>query len=835
MVNNFVSDPVRYRTLQPLPQEELVESDGNIKLSHDSPESSFKATDSQSGSPTSSQEIRAEDSPFSAQKISAVSTKAGLTFSERVSKLPVPGNALIGTPPLQRSSAGNGGWKRTATPVDSSTGQPGNQPILMNAAQRQRSSDISEESNVPSGKNINNMSDVPPKEQVYTLSNPSPEEMRKICEELAQNPVFTSHYDFRIQKVTHEIMSQSFKSAMGYINLADTQAVKDSWKGLQESEIRKGVLQSFESKQSRIDKTNIVTVRAYHATKKKYLEIVLAQGVRFMQTTDPGYFGCGPYYSTRVDYCTIYGGRQEGVMLICKVFYRSGALFPASSCDVLKGQAIRTGFDAHGVHVVPKTKNPAEMIYVSSGPTDEPWQKERLYDEIVLRDSSQGMIEYVMEYKAKGLFLSQISEKRTGKDLKNSIESYLEKNPPQADLYQILERKLEDNRPLTRTLDQEEEKLLALLQHSIGEKDGKTLEGLEKRLQGLLDHDDFLPSGYIKMQEAKEANDDNIQIGGEFLRKKNYPKALAAYKEALSKCPDSFSANVGCGSACFHLKDWNNVIVYFKKALKIKPKDKEAILNYVFASVTLAKESIKQGNYVEAAKGLMDALDYDPSNLEMLGLMASLCLSQDCPKPAYRFAIRALLVNPRDVIALRVRGSVYAGWGKTYYDQAMKDLSESLENQTKLLLYNIALINRARLYLSKNNFKEALNDCSLLLNRDPKDIDGLMIRATIAFRQKQLSKGEMQKQFKLADKDLAECDKMSHKMSPKKYAIQALFGELWVQKNDMTKALKYFNLSVQYFQDLTEDIQEAKKADLYGILLQRAEVYRRKNDGTGCS
>ena len=401
MLNNVVNSPAPYRPLLPLPQE-LVESDGTARLCHDSPDSSLKGTDSQS---SSSQE--AEDSPSSTQKISAVTKKIGLTPSNRVSERSASEDDLISTPPLQRSSAGNGpsknGWKSFARPEDPSARRLVNQPKLMNAAHRKRSSNISEESNVSSV------------EKVYSLSDPTPEEMRKICDELAQNPAFTSRYDFRIQKVTHKIMSQNFQSAMEYINLADSQAVKDSWKGLQESEIRKRVLQSFESKQSRIGKTNIVTVTAYHATKKKYLECVLAQGVRFMQTTDPGYFGCGPYYSTRVDYCTIYGGRQEGVMLICKVFFRSGALFPVSSCDDLKGQAIRTGFDAHGVHVVPKTKNLTEMIYVSSGPMDEPWQKERLSDELVLRDSSQGMIEFLMEYKAKGLFLSQITEKRTGK------------------------------------------------------------------------------------------------------------------------------------------------------------------------------------------------------------------------------------------------------------------------------------------------------------------------------------------------------------------------------------------------------------------------------------
>ena len=136
-------------------------------------------------------------------------------------------------------------------------------------------------------------------------------------------------------------------------------------------------------------------------------------------------------------------------------------------------------------------------------------------------------------------------------------------------------------------------------------------------------------------------------------------------------------------------------------------------------------------------------------------------------------------------------------------------------------------MHRARLYIANSFFKEAQEDCSLLLRRDPKNIEALMIRATIAFKQKQLNKGEMEKQFELAEKDLKECDKMSRK----DYAIQALFGELWVQKNDMTKGLEYFNLSVMYFQSLPAYIQEAKKADLYGILLQRAEVYRSKNAG----
>ena len=139
-IHNTFNFPVPNRSLPPRPQEERGENDGNIRLSHDSPDSSLKATDSQSSSPSSSQEIRAEDSPLPAQKISAVSNKAGLTFSERVSKLPVPGDALIGTPPLQRSSAGNGpsnkGWKRTVTPVNLSTRRPANQPILMNAAHR---------------------------------------------------------------------------------------------------------------------------------------------------------------------------------------------------------------------------------------------------------------------------------------------------------------------------------------------------------------------------------------------------------------------------------------------------------------------------------------------------------------------------------------------------------------------------------------------------------------------------------------------------------------------------------------------------------------------------
>ena len=118
--------------------------------------------------------------------------------------------------------------------------------------------------------------------------------------ELAQNPAFARSCGFReMQKVTHKIMSQNFQSAMEYINLADSQAVKDSWKGLQESGKleQKGYFNHLKVKQSRIGKTNIVTVTAYHRNKKENIwNVSLAQGVLGFRCRQriKRYLGCGP-------------------------------------------------------------------------------------------------------------------------------------------------------------------------------------------------------------------------------------------------------------------------------------------------------------------------------------------------------------------------------------------------------------------------------------------------------------------------------------------------------------------------------------------------------------
>lgn len=792
--NLYPAHPPVRKPLPPHPTQ--IESDGELGSSSDTSDASPTHTSTQSSCSLSSQEL--SDSPVNRHR-----AKGAPAHVEKASGQPA------------------GIWRKGVKREEKTDGSPVSESkVRLIKVTRQRPSRVSDLCNSALAEKGSELGSVVSKQTVYKLDDVPAEEWMKIRKQLESRPEFTKNYDFRIQKVTNDVLNRQFEGKKEGLNLAaDNKALTGSFADRQEQDIRRSVVDSIEKMQSPTEYPNVYTLTAFHAPKKEFKDSVLKSGLHFLGKTDQGYFGQGIYFTTYPEYSVLYGGRGGGIILICEVAYRS--LFPVATCDDLMGKPILPGFDGHAIHVVPQTENPNEMMYVSRGP----WQKAK-YDEIVVRDPSQTVIRYVMEYNPKASFLKQISEKRTRKELQVLIERYLDQNP-NSDLFHALESKLSDNSSLEKTLDSNEVNLFNHLQRSLGERDVKTQKNLEERIQKLLTKDDFieLPSSYIEEQEALDSKDDadgNLTKGDEYFRKNKYRQAIAAYQKFLKHSPQSFRANVGCGSAYFRLGDWNQAIPHFKEALKIKPKDTIACKDCVSALINRAKESIKQrADYFAGATDLMEALEYDSKNLEALGLLASIYYSQDCPKKAYRAANRALAFNARYAIALRVRGAIYAGWGKRYYNKAREDLCESLKNPTEVFLYTFALRHRARLYIAMDLLKEAQEDCSVLLGKDADDIESLMLRAKIAI---------MQNQPKLAEKDLKKCEKLS----PNDNAIDALFGELWLQKGDLIQALKYFNQSFTNYQRLKDKEEEEAKIlknkdhlEFYDILLQRAKVHHK--------
>ena len=401
--------PAHPPVLKPLPPPTQNESDDDLGSSSDTSDARPTHTNSQSSCSLSSQELT--ESPVNRHR-----SKGAPAAVEKASGQPTSV------------------WRKGVKKEEKTDGSPVSESkVRLIKATRQRSSQVSELGRPALEEKISELGSVVSKQTVYKLDDVPAAEWMKIREQLDTHPEFTKNYDFRIQKVTNEVLNRQFEAKKEGLNLAaDNQALTGSFADRQEQEIRRGVVDSIAKMQSLTEYPNVYTLTVFHAPKKEFKDSVLRSGLHFLGKTDQGYFGQGIYFTTYPEYSVLYGGRGGGIILIGEVAYRS--LFPVAACDELMGKPILPGFDGHAVHVVPKTENPNEMMYVSR----EPWQKAK-YDEIVVRDPSQTVIRYVMEYNPKASFLTQISEKRTRKELQELIERYMDQNPT-SDLFHALER-----------------------------------------------------------------------------------------------------------------------------------------------------------------------------------------------------------------------------------------------------------------------------------------------------------------------------------------------------------------------------------------------------------
>ncbi len=650
----------------------------------------------------------------------------------------------------------------------------------------------------------------------YKLCDVSEEKMADIRKLLERHPEFTANYDFQVRSVTHKVLDAQFENKIAALSLADNQALIGSWQNTQEKDIRSSVIKSIDEKKKPTQSKNVYTLTAFHATKTQFQSAVLRSGLHALAKTDQGYFGQGIYFTTYPEYSVLYGGREGGVILICEIAFRT--LFPVATCDELMGRPIKTGFDGHAVHVVPKTDNPKEMMYVCRAP-----EQKAKFDEIVVHDASQTVIRYVLEYKPKTHFAAEIKENRTRKSLGELLETYI-RNHPFSDQIMALSEKLDVLDCSSETpLDSGEVELYTYLQRSKGEDDASTIRNLEERMQRLLLKDDapeFLitkyPASFLEDLESKEKKDPDLESADAYFNQEDYRKALLAYKKALETSGQSFRANVGCGKIFFREQNWEKVIFHFKEALKIKPTDQDACVNYVYALLQRVKKIIKIDSDA-AARDLHEALQYQPTHPEALALLASIYFQKDAFNQAYCMATRALQYNPQHVHALRVRGAYYTT--VTGREQlALADLNKSLELQPNNNTF--ALLYRARLCIALGDLHRAEEDCNSLLKKDKNSVPGLLLMAKTYLKLKKTTK---------AEKELK-------KIKSDSFIVPALCGEVFFQKSNFASALEKLNESIELYREWSRKEQrervkiifERDRLEYYDILLLRAEVHSKR-------
>lgn len=668
--------------------------------------------------------------------------------------------------------------------------------------------------------------------KVYQLSKPSDEELEVIHQFLEKRPEFHQRYTIKsIEKVNSRIRETLFKAKLEELGLkADNAVLNGTWNTEQEPETRRDVHADLEAMKTPTEQKNVFTAMAFHATKEDILDPVLTSGLDFLGKTDKGYFGRGIYFTTHPEYAARVYSKHDHLVLICEVGFRN--LFPVASCDELMGSAIRPGFDGHFAHVVPKTESENEVMYVSRGAFGK-----KKYDELIMHDSSQILIKYVMRLTPKNV---QPVKKHNGKELSDLILKYLNQNPQFDDQHDPLNKKLDElSRNPEKALEPGDSELFDILTRSLAERDDKIKVSLGERVKNNLvkkevvkEAEKALPAGLKKAQETELQDNSDIFKAESYIKEgkglkeekahEKFLKAVNLYTEVVKRSPTSFDANFGCGSANFLLGRVDAAITYFYAAREIGA-DKDRIAEVKAALVkALAKRAAiyaQADEFDKALKDLNEAIELDPRDITVLGQFASIYFAKEEFERAIAYCGRALSVNPKCAAALRVRGAIYLNMGKERHAQGLEDLKQAIAMNPQ----TFSLITRARFFLSNNQLEGAEKDCKTLLEKDPKDrknlearLGGLWIRATLHLKRNDPAS---------AEKDLQACEKImrENKMGKDHWLIACLYGDVYLQKNDLKKAKEAYTRGITACQK--EKVKQKDKPMLYQFLLNRGKTH----------
>ncbi len=137
-----------------------------------------------------------------------------------------------------------------------------------------------------------------------------------------------------------------------------------------------------------------------------------------------------------------------------------------------------------------------------------------------------------------------------------------------------------------------------------------------------------------------------------------------------------------------------------------------------------------EGQIAIAIADLEQASTLDPTNVEVLGNLASLYLAVNQPSDAERVANRAVTFNKTNPEAYITLGTVYAA--ESHYDDARIQFEKAfaLDKTSARPLYSIA-----QTYLAQNNIPMALSSINRALAVDPTSVEALTFKADLYARQ----------------------------------------------------------------------------------------------------
>lgn len=200
----------------------------------------------------------------------------------------------------------------------------------------------------------------------------------------------------------------------------------------------------------------------------------------------------------------------------------------------------------------------------------------------------------------------------------------------------------------------------------------------------------------------------------------------AYYLYKQQKKDGEWSRYIQHATTYFTEKDWLNARLYFDKSLEVFP-DNIASLNNAGVCLTNLEK------YVEAIPYYERILEIEPNNLTALnnkGWSLQEIYQLDNAKGCYE---KALEIDPNRIDSLNNFGVLYLEH-LCYYDKAIEYFDKiSQIDPDDVLCY----VNKARVFISKQEYAQALQYCNIALEKDPKDIEALNQKSVALFNLKQ--------------------------------------------------------------------------------------------------
>ena len=302
------------------------------------------------------------------------------------------------------------------------------------------------------------------------------------------------------------------------------------------------------------------------------------------------------------------------------------------------------------------------------------------------------------------------------------------------------------------------------------------------------------------LQKAIEINPDNEEYSdaADFLSElindlKNTNKTLTSgyVDEAIAEINKLTSKYVNNAIIFYRLgyayktnNDYDNAIIYFRKAVDLNPfkeEYKQEITNLANVEILKGKDFYSRKEYMEALQHFNKALEYDPENSSAMFRLGNIYFAIKDFVKASEYLERGLIYQANNYKVLYMLGRCYS---------VLSDTEKAIESYDKALSYNPmytkAIFEKAKIYKSLGKIDETKSLLSDLIDLDSKFSKAYELLVDIEIQSKNYTNA-----LKIGEKAIID--------NPKSYSLLARMAGLYneLQKYDRAKSTAKQSLKIK--------------------------------------